>query len=206
MRTFIQFAGCTLAVTALLSGCSDPKAASKDNFKAALQQYYDAHPDCASRSFTLPAEVEASQTFGRRDMDALANAGLLTATQFQKTEPAGFGGKTQNATYIRYQVTDAGAKAIHKGANSFLGGTDVCFARRNIDAIGTFTEPADMMGVRASRVSYTYSLKDIASWAKDPAIQEAFPEIKRALAASTAEATDGLVLTNDGWKQEHELR
>src|SRR3546814_18458935 len=39
-------------------------------------------------------------------------------------------------------------KVVRKGADSFLGGTDICFARRKVVKIESFTEPADAAGVK----------------------------------------------------------
>jgi hypothetical protein len=32
---------------------------------------------------------------------------------------------------------------------------DICFARHKVEAIGSFTEPADVMGLKATHVTFT---------------------------------------------------
>lgn len=43
-------------------------------------------------------------------------------------------------------------------------------------------EPADAIGVKAARVTYRYSLKDVAPWASHQAIAAALPAIPQAVA------------------------
>ena len=74
-----MLAACVAAMT--LAGCAgDPKAASKDNFKAALQTWFDAHPECVSigPSDALTVEVSGFSKAFSRVPDALAKAGLVT--------------------------------------------------------------------------------------------------------------------------------
>ncbi len=63
------------------------------------------------------------------------------------------------------------------------------------------TQPADMIVMPLSQVSYKYHLTDLPDWAKNPKMKAAFPDLAR----NTAESLDGrvaVVLTNDGWKHE----
>ena len=84
--------------------------------------------------------------------------------------------------------------------------TDICFARRNVTAIQSITEPADAAGVKVTRVTYDYDLKDIEPWATGAAITAAFPRIGAVLASPADRATDVLVLTDTGWTHERDLR
>lgn len=179
----------------LLSGCSNPKDANKANFKTALQQWFDANPVCTplTPDQNLPIQRATNDRANKPALDAAVAAGLLSA------QPAGPAGG------LVYRPTDAAQSAIRQH-DAFLGGVDICFAHRKVDTIDSFTEPADMMGVKASRVTFTYSLEDVAPWATQPAIAAAVPAIGQALARPSQTDTAGLVLTNEGWKDEHALR
>jgi hypothetical protein len=196
--------GAALAAIALtLAGCgSDPKAASKANFQAALQGWFDAHPVCAPlvAMGELPIVRQTPNHVDGAKIDAAVAAGLLSVEPFRAVPRFG----TEEADYRRYTPTDAGKAAI-RADDTGLGGVDICFARRQIESIETFTEPADMAGIRASRVTYRYRLADIAPWTDNAAIKAALPAIGQILAKPTAEAADTLILTNEGWKHQRAM-
>lgn len=180
-----------------LVGCGDPNTtadASDTSFKAALQTWFDAHPDCVrlDRSGSLPIERDASRQVDKPALDAAVAAGLLSV------EPL-TGGR------VRYSPTDAGKDAVRDG-DRFLRGVNLCYARRNIEAVENFTEPTDATGVKATRVTYRYTLKDVAPWASHPAIAAALPAIPQAVAKSSSTDADDLILTDKGWTHHRALR
>jgi len=136
----------------------------------------------------------------RPQLEALAKAGLLSTTTAQKAELGKLAG------YTSYSVSSTKTAAFRTGDEDFPGGTGLCFAKRKITKIESFTEPADLMGPKVSRVTYDYTLDDVAPWAKDAGIEAAFPEIKSILAQSNNQQTDGMVLTSTGWKQERDVQ
>src|SRR3546814_19099391 len=87
--------------------------------------------------------------------------------------------------------------------------SDVCssdvFARLKVVKIESFTEPADAAGVKVSRVTYDYELKDVEPWATGPDFAGAFPPIAALLAKTGNQAPDVLAPTDNGWKHEREL-
>lgn len=188
-----------LAIALTVAGCGnpketdDPKAATADNFKAALQAWFDEHPDCVKldRSGSLPIERDASRQVDKPALDAAVAAGLLSA------EPIA-GGR------VRYNPTDAGKDAVRDG-NSFFRGVNLCYARRNIEAVENFTEPT-ATGVTATHVTYRYKLKDVAPWSSHPAIAIALPAIPEAIAKPFSTDADDLILTDQGWTHHRVLR
>ena len=72
--------------------------------------------------------------------------------------------------------------------------------------IEPFTEPADAAGVKVSRVTYDYELKDVEPWAAGPDIAGVFLQIATLLAKPGNQATDVLVQTDNGWKHERDVR
>jgi len=195
-----------IAALLLLVACDDSRKADKSSFGKALQGYYDAHPVCAAIPLTFPVELRSDGDVARkRQLELLVTAGLISVATIQKNEPAA-SGQARAVDYLRYAPTAAGKKAVRKGANSFLGGTDICFARRKVVKIESFTEPAEAMGLKVSRVTYDYELKDVEPWAKGADIAVAFPRIGALLAKPGSKATDVLVQTDEGWKHERDVR
>lgn len=195
-----------VAALSFLAACDNPPKADKSSFEKALQSYYDTHPVCAAIPLTFPVELRSDgDAARRRQLEPLVTAGLISVATIQKNEPAA-SGQARAVDYLRYAPTATGEKVVRKGANSFLGGTDICFARRKVVKIESFTEPAEAAGVKVSRVTYDYELKDVESWAKGTDIAAAFPQIRTVLAKPSGRATDVLVQTNEGWKHEREIR
>ncbi|MEW5704336.1 MAG: hypothetical protein AB1781_07115 [Pseudomonadota bacterium] len=155
---------------------------------------------------TFPVELRSDGDAARkRQLESLVTAGLISVATIQKNEPAA-SGQARAVDYLRYAPTAAGEKAVRKGANSFLGGTDICFAWRKVVKIESFTEPAEAMGLKVSRVTYAYELTDVEPWAKGVDIAVAFPQIGALLAKPSGRATDVLVQTDEGWKHERDIR
>ena len=192
-----------LMAAPLLVACDDKRTANAGNFEQALQRHYDGHPECVALpiDFILGAPLDADGS-RREEADALVRAGLLSVVSPKGVSPS----SVEARSSVQYALTAAGAQAIRKGADSFLGGMALCFAQRRIMKVVFFTPPAEVLGTTASRVSYSYELRDVAVWAKDGALQDAFPPIKAALAASSRSDTDGMILTDKGWQDEHALR
>ena len=171
----------------VLSACDDRQTLTESQARRTLQDYYDAHPVCASMAIGFPVEI-ANVTYLKGPMEALTKAGLVVVTG------------------TRYTLTTAGESALHPGADKFLGGTDICFAKRDIQKIDDMTIPADAAGVRTMRVTFEYALKEVAPWVRESAIAAAFPQIGTILGKPGGQVVDVLVQTNDGWKHERDNR
>jgi hypothetical protein len=195
-----------IAALPLLAACDEGQNADRGSFEKPLQSFYDAHPVCATIPLTFPIELRGDgDNVRKRQLELLVTAGLISVTTTQKTGSAALG-QGHVVDYLRYTPTEAGEKVVRKGANNFLGGTDICFARRKVVKIESFTEPAEAVGVKVSRVTYDYELKDVEPWATGPDIAGAFPQIAALLAKPSDRATDVLVQTDEGWKHERDVR
>lgn len=216
-----------LASSMMLASCSDPKAASKDNFEHVINAWAEKHPPC----ITVPwgdaqegdgsrmdfprykesapqklAFMEAARKKQAEAFDALVEAGLMKASATEITRKAAFADDKKIAV-TAYDLTDKGKAALEKDAKgAVLSGaqTAFCYGKPHVDEVTQFTEPGEMMGMKISQVSYRYHLADLPDWAKSARVKAAFPEIAR----NTAESLDGkaaVVLTGDGWKHEKEI-
>lgn len=191
-----------LAVTPGL--CADNKQATKSNFSEAIQKYLASTPGpcftppAPSIPFEIPAkdlQLGIGPTAQAR-ADALVEAGLLVRSDAQVK---GISGKVPG---FKYTISDAGQKLLVKGAGKNLGAGDAfCAGKYKVLEVVLFTEPADMLGAKVSRVTYRYTVDGAPSWAQLPSIRKAFPEAAKETTPD-AKANAVLVLTSEGWMHE----
>ena len=192
-----------IALAVLVAGCSDPKAASEKNFKAVIQkQLDDAYPKCYVVQ-TFPAVPNPYLTQELAGFKALLTAGLLAEKEEPHEVADGWRGKTMVVMQTVFDLTEEGKKFYKADVGGFLtkGQGGLCFGKASVQEITQFTEPSDMMGMRGSNVSFTYSVSDFPAWAKSPEILAAFSRIKADVESDKTpiKGREILVLTNKGW-------
>lgn len=220
-----------LGVVALaVSGCSDAKTASKDNFKTAINAYVETQQPC----LRIPASIERPEGADAPDFpryvsavptttvvqqqgrererapfDALVEAGLLSATDTTiKVRSGLFAGDVKDMPVRAYDLTPAGRDAVSEvGARTAITRPEqrFCYGKPAVDEVVSYTEPADVMGVRASQVTYRYHLADLPGWATHPTMLDAFAQLKRDTAPSI-EAKAAVILTSEGWVHERTFK
>lgn len=184
----------------LLASCGSPKPPSADDFRQALQAYFDAHLVCLPIAFTLPADMRAADSEGRRPLDALVAAGLAVSQGSRRQEIGAFSGAARTAEMRHYELTDAGRKVLRPGRDRFLGGSDLCFAATQVVAIESFTPSAqEALSERLAHVTYRYRLKGVAPWTDRADLRTAIPGVARMLLSGSGTATGSLVLGAQGW-------
>lgn len=194
---FDLVAALTFAAVAALTGCSDKKEASKSNFKAAIQEYYDkGFRPCVSISVKdVPFTLEKKGIYFQREPQkatALVKAGLLSEKESEVRN--NWNGKMEPAT--EYSLTDEGKKYRAKEP-----GVMFCGGEFKVVEVENFTEPADMLGTKVSQVNFTYKVVNAPAWAKNPDVQAAYPAIKDGI-ADKARYKTVLVATSEGWMHE----
>ncbi len=204
MRKFVALAGLLSILLAPL-GC-DSRTASRSSFQTALQAAYDKHPRCAPWFEIMPAELNPKGAGYQQDAakyDALRAAGLVTSQTSMKVLTDPF----QTFVGIRNAPTPVTTYSIG-GPNqaAWSGQHEICYARVHITSVDNFTEPSESLGFKGSQVSFSYDLVDVPAWAKEPALQNAVPQIKTDLQRPEHKETETLVLTANGWKTAQELR
>ena len=192
---------CSLA----LSACSDPKAASEKNFKSAIQAFLDIeYPRCYVL-IKIPQTLQA-KSGDKRLFDALTKAGALTATESQVEVNMPFKGK-QLESALKYDLTDEGKKFYRAEVEKRVFGDSVgglCFGKATVTEITNFTEPADIFGVKVSRVQYGYAVSALPAWSKSTELLALYPQLKADVEseAKPVKAIAGVVLTHNGWMHE----
>lgn len=171
------------------TGCGDGLTQGKA--AAALEKSFPsqgvcwATSDMANTRFPLRVNFDSSQRDGNAILGALAQSGLVSLSNKQVVEnPNGLLGHH----VMQLDLTDAGRQAeAWDERHGFCIGTKV------VDDVLQWTEPTRASDVQESRVSYTWRIKAVPTWARAPAF--------RALQGmdEPVEATATLRKMNDGW-------
>ncbi len=169
---------------ALLSqSCSrDPRAAAEANFKAAIQTRLDREPDCISVG--LPSERPDFQGRSPPDpeLEALVRVGVVSraTTLVQPPFNTWVPGESQRKLPdIRYDFTVKGRNYVPANSRPMMAvmwppSYKLCYGTPQMQNIVRFSEPAALMGQIVTEVTYTYRLRDVAPWALDPGVDQAF--------------------------------
>jgi hypothetical protein len=191
---------------AAISGCSDPKAASENNFRKAIQEYLDkSYPKCYVTT-ELPATIDWDISGVKNKLQALAKVGLVVESEGQVERP-GFGSNKKIVTAPSFNLTEEGKKYFKQNVSETMGGKTLggfCIGKATVKEIGQFSEPSEMFGQRISRVNYTYEVSDFPEWAKSPEVVGAIKDLKTDIESTTTpiKKLDVLVMTNHGWVHE----
>ncbi|GIZ51874.1 hypothetical protein [Noviherbaspirillum aridicola] len=197
----------SLALVLLLSGCSDPKAASESNFKKAAQAYLDSvYPKCyVTQTFPYTTTYHT----GRKDtgdlLHALVKAGLLAEKELSRQKTDGWMTAKGDDFIVKstFELTEEGRKHYKSDGGKPMGydAGGYCAGKAEVDEIVRYTEPSDALGTRISRVNYTYRVKDLPKWALTPELVAVVPALKQDVESKEkpVKVTEGFVLTNEGW-------
>lgn len=185
----------TVLSSFVLSACNESASESKDKFTKAINLYLDKkNPACyIAAAEPLPISLrDDGQSFNgsKPQLDALTVAGLLT-TEKTLIEPAYVGiisnetpeqtaARTKPLPGLTYSLSALGKKSYQENLPSDnkdwkTGGVGFCFSGVEVANIDDFTQPMTGEGGVTSTVSFTYKVKDPASWSSLPAILKAFP-------------------------------
>ena len=205
-------------VAIILTGCgNDPKAANEANFEKALNTYYAVKKQCVGignapnnegiiQEFRISGRVQNKQL---PFYNGLRDLGLLETVSYQKDERTFSGEVIGKADWIGFKFSEQGRTYLRPAEldkGFFNTGTpQLCFGTPQIVEITNFTEPAEIMGVKASTVQYTYTLVDVAPWAHDPILSTKFKWMPDALSSQSIKSDDDMVLTNSGWVHHSEF-
>jgi hypothetical protein len=230
-KTRFSLLALCLGLTFASVGCSNPKEVSKDNFGKAIAKSLKEHGEnlsehglgnkqtcfqqLGSGDSPIKATVYPARTGQDYDarpgtysygdqLDALAKSGLLTSQTIKEEE------NPRNGKMVtkEYTLTDQGKSKIQitkSGKVRYLP-----FCKIGLKAVASYIEPSDDGGGRGkyTQVKYAYVIEDLDGWAKDPANQDIFPDIKpvKELIGKPIEASMTLVLTSEGWENPEDSR
>lgn len=213
---FVVIVGC-----GLIAGCDDPKAANKENFQAAIQKYLDGEPALCLR-LNLPTNVDKALLNGAYTLyreplkgesayqvedtqkkkaiaDQLVALGLLKSeAKTLSVAPNLFSPEEKvDVAATAYYLADPAQFTVEDRGFSTV--TKLCTGKLKVTEITAFSEPADAMGMKVSRVNYKVTATDLAAWTNDSTLKAAY---SGELQIKTERKTD-VILTNEGWVERH---
>lgn len=197
MRMSRGFTALLCGLLLMATGCTSKKAPSKSNFKTAIGNYYNAHPECVWASpVKFPVEVDPKNNGQSSQYDALFDAGLLTRNAEQKKVFI-FGSKQVNM----YDLSSKG-RSLWAPDQTQPGYGNFCFGHRDVTSVDNFTTSTNSNGAEIANVDYHWDLTGAADWASSTEMQTAFPTIQADKSGSkVAQAT--LINTDHGWQLSH---
>jgi hypothetical protein len=172
----------SLVCVAAFTGCSSaPAPKDRADFAKSLNHYYDGRPMCVwNDQVSFPVQNPTADEARDRGYDALVSAGLLT----RKQAKAG----------VAYELTAAGRAAFDHDIDDKTTG-NFCYGRRRVNSIAS----ARQHSRTTELVDYQYTVAAAPAWARNAAVQGAFPQIASDLAGPHA-GTAILVNTTAGWE------
>ena len=183
-----------LGILLLFAGGCNKKADNTMNYKAAINDYYQAHPACLwSQPKKLPVQAATSDDAKTQGYDALTDAGLLTRTTGEKKVLIVASKQVNN-----YDVSEKGRGAWTADATQ-PGYGNFCYGHRDVTSIDNVTNGADSSGNKTAQVSYHYKIGDAAAWANAPEMKTAFPDLATVLSGPQADNAS-LTMTGDHWQ------
>ncbi|HYR06731.1 MAG TPA: hypothetical protein VEQ60_03105 [Longimicrobium sp.] len=188
----------------LVAGCGS-RGPDEGELRAAIDAHLATTPKCIGDvAWRFPAELrseynsrlESHHAAMMARIEALKRAGLVRSAGADEAR----WGKP-----VRYELTEAGGQAYRELPAGRLdprkpaGG--FCYGTPEVDSIIRYTEPAEGAGQVQTEVTYTYRLRDVAGWARDPGFLRLYPEVERELGPGVPRQAQAiLVRASDGWR------
>lgn len=213
MYRVLMCAMCLLTITA----CKKNGEPSKDTAKLPLDQYYAKRGDLCLYVGKFPIDIsprdlnpsimEIMNDGLPAQLSALENAGLVGRSSTSVSAGGNFGAQM---SVVRFTVTDLGNKFFGKkpreayamGAWIDVNRPEFCYGKFVLDKVESITEIEGKDGRRTAEVKYVVHSDNVAGWASNKKIQDAFPEVKSVLKNATVEVTKTLVPVEGNWKVE----
>jgi hypothetical protein len=192
-----------------LAACANPRAVNDANFATAIRTYLASQDEhqCTNNAMNFPQSFSDRAAYGVLNndtsaYDALVRVGLARRQLRVLHHAADWFNPAWTERVTTYSMTRSGhryATTSNNGGGSLSA--RFCFAVKGFGRVTNFTVPGDMGGMTVSQVRYTYTLADVAPWASNSGIQNAFPEIRQTVAgAGVARESTAVTLTNNGWE------
>jgi hypothetical protein len=75
-----------------------------------------------------------------------------------------------------------------------------CYGQEQVDSIVKWDTPTTQDGTSTTEVTYTYKFRQLAAWAKQPDLEQAFPAIRSTLDQAGTNQVVEVHLTSKGWE------
>jgi len=205
-KTAISLA-CCVTLSAALSACDSKTSANDKNFGITVTQYFDKKGELCLDPVKWPVDVYETDLRQQKlypdgvagQMAALAAAGLARGEDLELPGLFADGKPTGPKVKVRrYTMLDAAKPYLRPGPAQQ---PRICWGRKLLDKVVSWAEPAKVGGHEESSVIYTYKLSNVAAWARQPQLKEAFPAVGRTVDGEHRQKEKLRVrLTPQGWE------
>jgi hypothetical protein len=197
--------GATLVAS--LSACNSKTSASEKNFGITVTQYFDKKGDMCLDPVKWPVDVYDIDLRQQKmypdgtagQMAALEAVGLARGENielpgtFVDGKPGGLKVKVR-----RYTMTDAAKPFLHAKPGRE---PRICWGRKSLDKVIRWADPTKVGDHEETSVLYTFKLSNVAPWARNPQVKQAFPELGRNVDGEHTQKEKLYVkLTPQGWE------
>jgi hypothetical protein len=185
-----------VTLSAALSACNSKTSANETNFGAAISQYFDKKGEMCLDPIKWPVDVyETDLRLQKLYPDGVAGQmAALEAAGLAKGEDSASG----TVKSRRYLMTEAAKPWLRAKAGQ---PPRLCWGRKSLSKVGRWANPAKVGDHEESSVLYTFQLSNVAPWARQPQIKEAFPELGRNIDGERKQKEKLYVkLTPNGWE------
>ena len=195
--------GATLVAS--LSACSSKTSANEKNFGIAVTQYFDKKGEQCLDPIKWPVDVYDLDVRQQKlypdnaagQMSALEAVGLARGEDVE-LPGAVVDGKTSKVKVRRYTMTDAAQPYLKTKPGKL---PRICWGRKSLSKVIRWADPAKVGDHEETSVLYTYKLANVAGWARNPKVKEAFPELGRNIDGERSQKEKLYVkLTPNGWE------
>lgn len=201
-----------------LTACGSKTDANEKNFAAAMTQYFEKKGDLCLSTTRWPVAVseldlrlqKTMPTGKANQMAALEAAGLVKGEDAEVDNVGFMGTPTGTKARIkRYTLTDAAkpfardkeVAVVSVNGKTSEKQTDLCWGKRALGKIVKWEGPMKLGDYQEASITYTYTVTNLADWAKRPDVQAAFPFVKGWLdGAGDKGGKHGIKLTSQGWE------
>ena len=200
--------GWTMLVVASLiafSGCDGSKKPNESKLRNAINQYLHAQTrTCVTVDGRFPMDIPAGVHTGESaELTTLEHAGLVQATNrtavVQSLANSLSLSPHKPEPVKRYTVSAEGQRYLQSILNGAGRSDAFCYGHEQVASIVNWTEPQTQSEYSETTVTYTGTVSDLAIWAKQPGVEQAFPTIGSTLAAVGKDQKVSLHLTDKGW-------
>ncbi len=167
----------------LLAGCASERSANNENFSKAINAVLHRQKLCIEhKAFVFPLTLsvrDKKNTSLLAILNSLHEAGLLSRMIKNKKIPvADLSLRYERAYY--FELTGPGYKASSRiQPKNRKSPRRFCYARPHAAAVEKFSKPETAQGRTRTRVTFHYSLTQVAPWARKKILLEHFPDLKR---------------------------
>lgn len=202
-----------LSLFVMLNIYAKPTAATEENFKHAINNYFKVIPVCLTDSLLseFPKVIKSTSYTFKKDsafLNKFIKIGFLTKdVKNEMIDDPRFILSSKKDKKIRievitYDLTEKGRKyykyKITSGLMNVVSGFYIGEAKA-LNIIN-FTNPAEYKGLLISRVSFTYSVYNIEDWAKHELFKDETKVIKSLESINNPlKENTTFIQTNNGW-------